>query len=335
MKKNKERKEDILIHKDLHLLSLFVLFSFIVLLISLDTVPQVLSNSYNKIKDNFLSNNIDQNFLEKSISKIKEKEELKDFSSINDINIEGKSFVIYDVNNQKILAAKNENQILPLASLTKVVTAITAIKLANRNTDIVIEKKLMRVDESYDRGLQENQKWKLSELLKYGLTISSNASMDIIASTVAKSNQDFVNQMNEYVKKLGFDNFNFNSASGLDYGDTIGGKGTALEYAKLFAKVYTLIPDIISYTTNSNINVNSDIGKIYQIPNTNKQASETIGLLASKTGFTDAAGGNLAIMFNEGVNKQIVIVVLGSSTNGRFDDINKLYINTKKILESR
>lgn len=39
----------------------------------------------------------------------------------------------------------------------------------------------------------------------------------IIANTVSNSNQDFVNEMNIYVKKLGYKNFNFNSASGLDY----------------------------------------------------------------------------------------------------------------------
>lgn len=43
---------------------------------------------------------------------------------------------MYDVNNNKVLASKNENQILPLASLAKIVTAITAINIAkNRNED--------------------------------------------------------------------------------------------------------------------------------------------------------------------------------------------------------
>lgn len=332
--KNK-RNHDILRHKDIHSLSFLTIFISLLIVISLSTSTKLFAYSINNFKSQFLKNNVNQETINNFVKKINKKETEKDFSSLENLNIEAKSFVVYDVNNNKVLASKNENQILPLASLTKIVTAITAINIAkNENEDIVIRKDYLRADEYLDDGLKEGQRWKLSELLKYGLTISSNSSMDIIASTVSNSNQDFVNEMNIYIKKLGYKNFNFNSASGLDYGDIIGGKGTALEYARLFAYSYKTIPEIMSYTVNSKINLNSNSEKIYQIPNTNKKAGNTVGLLASKTGFTDAAGGNLAIMFNEGINRTFVIVVLGSSVEGRFNDVNKLYKNTKLILEN-
>ena len=156
--------------------------------------------------------------------------------------------------------------------------------------------------------------------------------MDIIASTIFQNNSDFVSKMNDYVKSLGFKYFYFNSASGLDYGSVIGGKGNALEYAKFFTKAYEFIPDIMSYTVNSKVNLESKDQNIYGIPNTNQEAGKSIGLLASKTGFTDAAGGNLAVMFNFDVNRPIVIVVLGSTPEERFRDVDKLYEATKDIL---
>ena len=191
----------------------------------------------------------------------------------------------------------------------------------------------MRKDEGLDIGMKEGQVWKMNDLLKYALTISSNSSMDIIAGTVSKTNSEFVENMNSYTKELGYKNFHFNSASGLDYGNVIGGVGSALEYAKLFAKSYELIPDVMSYTINSKVNLSSNSQKLYQVPNTNKSASETIGLMASKTGFTDAAGGNLAILYEPEINNPIIIVVLGSTYEERFEDVKKLLDSTNNFLQ--
>ena len=48
------------------------------------------------------------------------------------------------------------------------------------------------------------------------------------------------------------------------------------------------------------------------------------GLLASKTGYTDLANGNLVIAFNVGPMHPVIVAVLGSSQEGRFTDVEKL-----------
>ena len=58
--------------------------------------------------------------------------------------------------------------------------------------------------------------------------------------------------------------------------------------------------------------------------NTNEIIRDLPGLIASKTGFTDAAAGSLAIAFDRGLNQPVVIVVLGSSEAGRFGDVKQL-----------
>jgi D-alanyl-D-alanine carboxypeptidase len=50
--------------------------------------------------------------------------------------------------------------------------------------------------------------------------------------------------------------------------------------------------------------------------------------LASKTGYTDLAGGCLVVAFNAGINHPIIIVVLGSSPDGRFSDVLNLASTT-------
>jgi D-alanyl-D-alanine carboxypeptidase len=59
-------------------------------------------------------------------------------------------------------------------------------------------------------------------------------------------------------------------------------------------------------------------------PNTNEALEHLPGLIASKTGYTDLAGGNLAIVFDKGIGHHFVAVVLGSSRQGRFSDMRAL-----------
>lgn len=331
--KHKKRKDDIFTPEHLHTFAIFSFLIFLIFLYSLESIPKISVNFYNEftlLSHKYLNNKNIENRLS-FFFKNKEKN-LDPKNYFENLNIQAKSYTVYDIKNQNIIYSKNENEVLPLASLTKVAAAITANKLADKNTKITIRKSLMRKDESLDIGMKEGQIWKMNDLLKYTLTISSNSSIDIIASTISKKNSDFVDKMNSYTKELGYKNFHFNSASGLDYGDVIGGVGSALEYAKLFAKSYELIPDVMSYTINSKVNLNSNSQKIYQIPNTNKSASEIIGLMASKTGFTNAAGGNLAVLYEPEINRPMIIVVLGSTIDQRFEDVNKLIDSTNKFL---
>ena len=193
-----------------------------------------------------------------------------DLKQFKDLNILAKSYIVYDVSNENIIVMKNGSEILPLASLTKVASALTILRLASSTNDIIIKEKLMNKDQNLDLGLKENQKWRMGELLKFALTYSSNSAIDIIVNTISntKSSHEFVDLMNSYIQSLGFQDLVFTNASGLDYDDKIGGKGTVLTYAKFFAKSYILMPEILSYTTNSKINIESKEEKIYSIPNT-------------------------------------------------------------------
>lgn len=332
--KYKKRKNDIFIHEHLQTFAIFSFLIFLSFLYFFESVPKINIDFYDKF--NLLNHKyINNKNIETKLSLLfkDNQKNLDPKNYFENLYIVGKSYIIYDLKNKNIIYSKNENEVLPLASLTKVIAAMTASNLADKNTKIVIRKNLMRKDESLDIGMKEGQIWKMNDLLKYTLTISSNSSIDIIASTISKSNSAFVTSMNTYMKDLGYKNFYFNSASGLDYGNLIGGIGTALEYAKLFAKSYETIPDIMSYTINSKVNLNSNSQKIYQIPNTNRSASEIIGLLASKTGFTNAAGGNLSILYEAEINRPIIIVVLGSTIDERFQDVKKILESTNKYIQ--
>ena len=67
--------------------------------------------------------------------------------------------------------------------------------------------------------------------------------------------------------------------------------------------------------------------------NTNQDTLSIPWILASKTGYTDLAGGNLVIAFDAGMMQPYIIAVLGSSKDGRFSDVNKLYKATIDYLD--
>ena len=80
----------------------------------------------------------------------------------------------------------------------------------------------------------------------------------------------------------------------------------------------------IDELTEKEKQLNSDIFA-HLTKNTNIIVDKLPGVLASKTGFTDLAGGNLIMAFDIGLGHRIIISVLGSTKEARFEDLEKLY----------
>ncbi len=242
--------------------------------------------------------------------------------AFSDVKIKGKAYIVYDVLDQKIIAEKNANTVLPIASITKVMTLVTARMHHDRNKLVTITSKSLD-GKGYDLGLKNGQVWKLDELLKYTLVLSSNDGSQAIADTLG-GRATFVSQMNKDAEILGLA-LHFTHPSGLDEGNKIGGEGSALSVAKLLVVARKYFPEILDATTKTRVSVTASNGRISGIPNTNQNVYNLSGLEASKTGFTDLAGGNLAVVVDISVGRPVVIVVLGSTTEERFSDVEKLY----------
>ena len=78
-------------------------------------------------------------------------------------------------------------------------------------------------------------------------------------------------------------------------------------------------------TTKTRVSVQSSTGKIIGIPNTNQSVTSFPGITFSKTGYTESAGGNLVVIVDIVIGHPVAIVVLGSTREGRFSDVEKLY----------
>ena len=255
------------------------------------------------------------------------------------INLEAKSVYVFDVVKNEVIFKKNEFAQLPLASLTKLMTAITAIELVPKNSLITIRKEFLK--EEGDTGLLADESWKLRDLLDFSLMVSSNDGARSIASVIGAMDlktdnydlgrKDFIEKMNEKAKELGLKQTYFVNESGLDDGVISGGYGSAIDVSSLIKYILENHPEILEATKYQTLDIPS-LNKMHNATNTNISVDQIPGILASKTGYTELAGGNLAVAFDSSIGRPIIVVVLGSTIDGRFEDVTKLVKATQTYI---
>lgn len=248
------------------------------------------------------------------------------------LDLKAKAVYVYDVAEGKVLYKKNEFAQLPLASITKLMMALTATELLPKDSKITIKKEFL--EEEGDTGLLANESWTLRDLLDFSLVASSNDGARSIASVVGAfdlqnddfdlGRKDFITKMNLRAQELGLKQTYFINESGLDVGSASGGYGSAIDVEKLMQYILQNKPDILEATKFQKVTVDSLSNLQHTAKNTNIDVGNIPGLLASKTGFTDSAGGNLAVAFDASIGHPIIVVVLGSTIEGRFQDVSSL-----------
>ena len=92
----------------------------------------------------------------------------------------------------------------------------------------------------------------------------------------------------------------------------------------LFAYVLNKHPELFTSTTYAKLDIRSSSNIIHHVANTNAGVEHINGIIGSKTGYTDLAGGNLVVVVDIGIDHPIVIAVLGSTRDERFTDVEKL-----------
>jgi D-alanyl-D-alanine carboxypeptidase (penicillin-binding protein 5/6) len=250
--------------------------------------------------------------------------------ALGDIHIGAKSAYIYDVRAKRALFSKDPDTVLPLASITKLMTALIAHELVASNKTVVVPK--AAISQSGSSGMSEGERFTTAALSKYAVLASSNDAAYALASAVGAviddkkdPNQTFVKTMNIRATELGLPHLHFLNPTGLDISTTEpGAVGTAREISFLMEYIIANYPEILAPTTVANARVYNADGVYHDAENTNPIIGDIPNLLGSKTGYTDLAGGNLTIAFDVGYNRPIIITVLGSTYDGRFTDVKKL-----------
>lgn len=129
-------------------------------------------------------------------------------------SIGAKSALIYDLTTQKTLFSKNHDMKVPMASLTKIMTAIIALESGKKDDEYIVSKENLVGENSM--GLTEGEVLTLEELL-YGLMLlSGNDSAEVLAGNFPEGRSQFIAAMNNKAKALGLETTNFTNPTGLE-----------------------------------------------------------------------------------------------------------------------
>ncbi|MFN4181168.1 MAG: D-alanyl-D-alanine carboxypeptidase family protein [Candidatus Paceibacteria bacterium] len=232
------------------------------------------------------------------------------------LDIEAKSFAVYDFTINRELYSHNADIVLPLASLTKIISIPLALKANSYDTLITEESIKMPGDDKLVVG----DVWDSRELAKFALVISSNDATEALTARIP----GIVTMMNERAKRFGAKETIFLNTTGLDIEDRPGAFGTAREMNILSYAALVNDRELFEATTQRFFDTNSRTLD-YLVENTNIVVDQLLGtVLFSKTGYTDLAGGNLSIIWKNKEGHDIGITVLGSGYESRFTDMAKI-----------
>jgi D-alanyl-D-alanine carboxypeptidase (penicillin-binding protein 5/6) len=228
-----------------------------------------------------------------------------------------KSILAIDLNTGTQLYSQNPDERLPIASLTKLMTAMVVLDHSNKDQVVTIEKS-DTLTSCLCVGLVAGEQITVENLLKSMLIPSSNDSAKALARFVGGDEEKFVRMMNEKASQLGLSDSHFSNPAGLDSPDNY---STALDLQKTVQEFlkYALLERIVA---TGGQDVSSIDGKfVHHLRTSNKLLLENSEVVGVKTGYTNDAQGNLIIKIDHNGIKVLTIVL---NTPNREDDTKNL-----------
>ncbi|USS90224.1 serine hydrolase [Fructilactobacillus carniphilus] len=248
------------------------------------------------------------------------------------VQSQAKGAIAIDANSGQILYGENQDQRLPIASVSKLVTIGVVLQKIkqhqlNWDTKVPISQAIATLSQNplyTNVPLVAGQTYTVRQLYNASLVTSANAAAIALGQSIAGPHGDFGQIMRQTVSKWGIKNAQLYNACGLT-NQELGSLGSsqlsgatenklsAKETALIAQKVYQLNPQIVQTTALQQINWNG-------IPEatTNHLLGNHAGFQVDglKTGTSDTAGENLVATATKG-NHRVITVVIGAATGQR------------------
>lgn len=232
-----------------------------------------------------------------------------------------RSALVYDIDQGQIVFEQNGFERRPIASLTKLMTAMVAI-----DHGIDWDAQANIEPQEYVAGgqllLHPGETVKMRDLFAASLLGSANNATLAYVRQLNIPTEEFVQEMNRKAIELGLEQTQFVDVTGLNPENV----STAYEAAKMASIAFTKYPDIAEVTSQPTYTlVASGTEREHTMKNTNKLLSEGgEAFLGSKTGFLYEAGYCLVVR-GSGTHEHHIAIVLGSPTeNQQFIDMKRL-----------
>ncbi len=240
-----------------------------------------------------------------------------------DLPITAQAVYVYDDTDHKLIWAHNAYKSLPLASITKLMTTLCTVEHMSTESVVAVDQNILLATTTVQTP-EPQEEVKLHDLIAFTLVRSSNEGAESMAEYVG-GNKSMLDCMNTRARELGMNHTFYGNTTGLDVDvGKAGDFGSARDVYKLFSYMLPRYYDILKLTALDRFSLTADSGTMYTAYNTNIALQNIPHIVASKTGYTDTAGGNLAFAMEPSPGRLIYVVILGSTWDGRFDDAKKL-----------
>ncbi len=263
---------------------------------------------------------------------------------LKDLNITAKEVGVYKLKNLNPIYEKDARKQVPVASLTKIMTAIVCLENVDINEKVVVDLPAVKkyYDEEYSvAGLKDKQEISYYDLVETMLLPSGADSGACIALNVFHDYDKFIQAMNDKARELGMNNTHFSNAIGMDDKDnysTVEDMAIMMKYAmenEYIKYGITQYAHTIKDGTKTVHNALFQLANIYSIDVSN--------ITGGKTGFTGDAGYCL-LSYSETTPEPLICIVLGSEvkpgtlyhlseTEAIFETINKIYSEKNLVSE--
>ncbi len=240
------------------------------------------------------------------------------------LSTNAKSAVVIERQTGYVLFDQAADKRMPMASTTKIITALVALEKAPLDTEIIVPKNAVGI-EGTSLYLKEGEKISLESLL-YGVLLSSaNDASVAVAMVVSGSVETFVGEMNLLAEKVGCTQTHFENPHGLDHEEHY---TTARELALLtqYAMENPVFSQMVStkqirVTSEIPLEEASDDGALFEnytrlLINHHRLVKNNDCFIGGKTGFTKRCGRCLVSVFEE-EGKNLIIVTLSDPDDWR------------------
>ena len=250
-----------------------------------------------------------------------------DKSDPNSVFLRSAVALVKDANTGEVILDKNSDTIAPIASITKLMTAMVVL---DRHLDLSQRIVVSRDDIDTMKGsrskLRTGSVLTRQELLLLALMSSENRAAAALARTYPGGTENFVSMMNAKAQLLGMRNTRFVEPTGLSSENV----SSAHDLVRLVGAAHRY-PLIREYTTRESASVES-YGRMLAFRNTNTLVrNPDWDIKLSKTGYISEAGRCL-VMHTQVANRSLIVVLLDSwGRYSRIGDANRI----RKWLESK
>lgn len=223
--------------------------------------------------------------------------------------VKARASILLDVDAGRVLLQQNGHLAVPPASLTKVVTALTALDLLTLDQPVTVPTSINQLPwDSTRMGLHPGDRLTVRELL-YGLFLNSGNDAAISLAEAAMPRATFVQAMNAKAHALGMADSHFVNPVGLD---EAGHLTSATDLATAAAYLTSHYPEVARMAATLSLEIPAAASHgAYHLYNLNQLLRTYPGATGLKTGWTGRAGGCVIVTATRD-GRRLLAVVMGS-----------------------